>query len=128
MGADEESGADLGVGQAVPGKPCDLGFLRGQFLAGGGGGLGGALAGGFAGGQQLAAGPFGECLHLHRVQHAVGGTQLVPSLRAAALAAQPLAVQQVGAGELGAKLGTAQSVNRLLVQAIGRVVLGHQRA
>src|ERR1700679_339197 len=29
-GADKQRGADLGVGEAVEGKLCDLGFLRGE--------------------------------------------------------------------------------------------------
>ena len=44
--ADEQPGADLGVGQAVAGQPRDLCFLGGQLDAG----LHGALAGGLAGG------------------------------------------------------------------------------
>ena len=55
MRADEQPGADLGVGQAVPGQLGDLQFLGGQLLAGLGGGLRGALAGGFPSGRQFAA-------------------------------------------------------------------------
>ena len=34
VGADEQPGADLGVGQAVAGQQRDLRFLGGQLLAG----------------------------------------------------------------------------------------------
>ncbi|MGH3224270.1 MAG: ATP-binding protein, partial [Streptosporangiaceae bacterium] len=79
-------------------------------------------------GRQLPASPLGESFHSHLVQHAVGGAQLLPGLRAAALAAQPFAVEQVGAGKLRAKLGAAQPVDRLPVQAVGGLALAHQRA
>jgi len=53
--AEEQPGADLGVGQPVPGQPGDLGLLGGQRLtgSGGAGGQGSALAGGLAGGPEL---------------------------------------------------------------------------
>ena len=70
-------------------------------------GLGGPLAGAFAGGQQLDAGPFGEGLGAHRGEHLMRGAQLLARVAAAALAAQPFAVHQVGAGELGSRPGTA---------------------
>jgi hypothetical protein len=58
----------------------------------------------------------------------VSGTQLFPGVGAAVFAAQPLAVQQVRAGELGAKRGAAKSVDRVGVQVIGGLALGQQRA
>ena len=45
----------------------------------------------------------------------VGGTQLLSCVSAAALPAQPFAVQQVGAGQLGAGTGPAEAVYRLAV-------------
>jgi len=102
--ADEQPGADLRVRQAVPGQPRDLGLLGGQLLAGPGVGRGGALAGGFPGGRQLPARPLGEPVHPDLVQHAVRSAELLARLRAAALTAQPLAVQQVrGPGRGGAR-------------------------
>ena len=77
----------------------------------------GALAGGLAGGQQLAPGALGERLDAHRVQHVVGGAQLLARVDAAALAAQPLAVEQMAAGELDADAGTAEARDRLAVEA-----------
>ena len=113
--ADEQPRADLGVGEPLVGQPRDLGLLGGQRFAGltGSrvGGSRGALADGLAGSRQLAAGPLGEPLHAHRVQHAVGGAQLLPRVHAAALAAQPLPVEQVTAGQLGTEPGAAQVVD-----------------
>src|SRR6266566_5319250 len=102
--ADEQPGTDLRVGQAVPGQPRDLGLLRGQLDSG----LDGALARGLASSGQFAPGPLGERLDTHRRQHVVGGAQLLAGIRAAALAAQPLAVEQMRAGELYADAGTAE--------------------
>src|SRR3954449_5729215 len=48
--ADEEPGADLGVGMAVPREPRDLGLSRGEPIRR----FDGAFAGGLAAGQQLA--------------------------------------------------------------------------
>src|SRR5438128_1831047 len=49
-------------------------------------------------------------LHAHRVEHLVSGPQL--------LAAQPLAVEQVGTSEFGPEPGAAEPADRLLVAAI----------
>jgi hypothetical protein len=65
------------------------------------GGLHGAFVRGLSGGQQFAPGPLGKPLHPHLVQHLIGGAQMLSRLAAAALAAEPLAIQQVGAGEVG---------------------------
>ena len=78
-----------------------------------------ALAGRLAGGEQLAAGAFGERLASHRGEHLVRGAQLLAGVEAAALAAQPLAVEEMRAGQLGAHAGAAEPVDRLAVQALG---------
>jgi hypothetical protein len=124
VGADEQPGADLRVGQPVPGQQRDLHFLRRQLLAGLDGSRPGALAGGLPGGLQLPAGPFGEGFHPDLVEHAVRGAQLLPGVGPAVFAAQPLAVEQVRAGQLGAKPGAAEPVDRVGVQVIGGPVLG----
>ena len=49
----------------------------------------------------------------------VRGAQLRARVDAAILAAQPLAVEQVGAGELGTQPGAAQPLDRLAVEALG---------
>jgi hypothetical protein len=114
-GGRPQPGADLGVGQAVAGQPGYLGLLGGQLI----GGLDGALAGGLAGSRQLAAGPLAERLDAHRRQHVAGGAQLLARVGAAALAAQPLAVEQVSARELATDAGTAQPADRLAVETVG---------
>ena len=82
--------------------------------------LGGALAGGLAGGQQLAPGALGERLHADRVEHVVGGAQLLARVDASALAAQPLAVEQVRAGELRTQPGAARADRSLREYSVAR--------
>ena len=55
------------------------------------------------------------------------GVQLRPSVGPAALATQPLTVQQVRAGELGPKAGTAQPADRLAIGALGVLAVVEQR-
>ena len=62
-----------------------------------------------AGCEQLAAGALGERLHADRDEHVVGGPQLLACVDASALAAQPLAVEQMRAGELGTELRMARA-------------------
>ena len=65
------------------------------------GGLGAPLAGAFSGGQQLDPRSFGEGPGAHGGEHVMRGAQPFAGVAAAALAAHPFAVDQVGAGELG---------------------------
>jgi len=124
VGADEQPGPDLRVGQAVPGELRDLALLRGQRIAALGRGPGRALAGGLSGSRQLLAGPFSESLQAHRVQRLVRGAELLAGPRAVALAAQPLAVEQVRAGDLGTTLGALWQSGQLPAWHPGRE---HQR-
>jgi hypothetical protein len=57
----------------------------------------------------------------------VGGTQLLAGLRAAALAAQPFPVEQVGAGQFRADPGTAEPLDRLEIQVLGVLDVAEQR-
>ena len=98
-------------------------MARGELAVPGGG----ARAGGLAGGPQLAAGPLGERLHADLSEHLVRGAQLRPRLGPPALAAQPLTVQQVGAGELGPNAGAAEPADRLAVPALGVLAVAEQR-
>jgi len=123
--ADEQPGADLRVGQAVASEPRHEQFLRSELLVPR---PGTTLASGFAGGAQLAPGPFGEARHAGRLEHAVGGAQLLARGTAAAFAAQPLPVQQVRAGKGDAEPGPAERADRLAVQPLGRLALAQQRA
>ncbi len=129
--ADEQPRADLRVGEPFVGQPRHLGLLGGQRITTGlvgtrADGLPDALADGLAGGHQLAAGPLGERLHAHRVQHAVGGAQLLPRVHAAVLPAQPLPVEQVTAGQFGTDAGAAEAVDGLTVQPLGGLALAEQ--
>ena len=55
------------------------------------------------------------------------GPELVAGVAAAALAAQPFAVHQVGAGQLGYRPALLQVPDGLLVQQLGVGVAGEQR-
>src|SRR3954451_14677177 len=116
-GADEESFSDVGVREARAGELCDLPLLRRQF----GWVLHvGSLAHRFAGRRQLAPRPLGERLHSDRGQELVGGTQLLSSVDAAVLAAQPLAIQQLCTSQLAAKPRTVEAIDGLEVAVLSR--------
>ena len=53
----------------------------------------------------------------------MGRSQLLAGVDAAALAAQPLAVEQMGARELHADAGPAEPVDRLAVETLGDLAL-----
>jgi len=55
------------------------------------------------------------------------GAQLLPRLDAATLAAQPLPVEQVRAGELGRYRIAAESLDRFAIELFGRGVAKEQR-
>ena len=78
--------------------------------------------------QQLAPGALGERLHADRGELVVGGAELRARVDPPVLAAQPLAVEQVRAGELRAQPRAAQPLDRLAVQALGALALAQQRA
>ena len=123
MLADEQPRADLGVRQSVAGQARDLSFLGGEFIAG----LDGAFADTLAGGQQLALGARSERLDPHRVEHLERGAQLLAGVQAPALAPQPLAVEEVGAGRC-TRRRLAQPFDRLVVEAVGVVAVAEQCA
>ena len=108
--------ADLGVGEAVAGQPGDLGLLGGELVAASRRCACGRVS---PVAEQLALGALGERLDAHRGEHLVGGAQLLARVQAAALAAQPFAVEQMGAGELHADAGAAEPLDRLAVEALG---------
>ena len=58
----------------------------------------------------------------------MGDVKLCPRVDPGALPAQPLSVQQVRAGEVGADAGTAKPLDRLAVPALGGVALAQLRA
>src|SRR6266567_866693 len=95
-GTDEEPGGDLPIRGAPGGQPGDLRLLRREHVRR----PSAAFSGVLAGGAQLGSGPAGERLHAQRAEHLAGGAQLLAGAAAAALTAQPLAVQQLGPGQL----------------------------
>jgi hypothetical protein len=121
--AHEQLGGDVGVGQAVAGQPGDLGLPGGEPA----GGVGGALADPLAGGQQLPRGSFGEPVGAHRGEHLVRGAQLPARVDAPVLPAEPLTVQEAGAGQRHTDAGAGEPVECLAVPAVGRLALADQR-
>ena len=96
--------------------------MRGELVARGYG----ARAGGLADGQQLAAGPLREGLHADRSEHVIRSAQLRPRLGPPVLATQPLAVQQVRAGEFDTKAGSAEPIERLTITGLGVLAVAEQ--
>ena len=73
-------------------------------------------------------GPFCERFHAHRLEHLVRRSQLLPCVAPPPLAAQPLAKQKVGPGEIGTKSGAAEPVDRLAVEPFGSLALAQDGA
>src|SRR4051794_25509399 len=70
--ADEKPCADLDIGAALGGEPCDLRLLRSEVVAR----VGAALAHRLAGRHPLTAGAFGETIHADLCIHAVRNPEL----------------------------------------------------
>src|SRR3954469_25682079 len=122
--ADDQARADLGVRQAVAGESRDLSLLPGELVTG----LDAALADAFARGQQLALGAPHERLGTHAREHLERGAQLLAGVAPAALAAQPLAVEQVGAREIDAYACPSGPFDRLPVETVSGIAATEQRA
>ena len=120
----EQLRADLRVRQAGAGQPGDLLLLRRELVAR----IGVSLSHLLARGDQFPARALGERLHAHRCELIMGGTELGARVDAPLPAAQPLPVQQMGAGELRTQPGPAQPADRLAVQAVGGRRVAQQRA
>src|SRR6266851_2720841 len=121
-GAEEQLGPDLHVGAAVDGEPGNVRLLGGELADR----LDRPPAHRVAGGQQLTPGPLGERLDAHRGEQAMGGPQLGAGVPAPVLAAQPFAVQEVGAGYGGAHTGPAEPLDRLAIGVPGGLTLTQQ--
>ena len=102
----------------------DLGLLRGELIAC----VCCAFAHRLAGGRQLAARTLGKSLGSHVAEHLVGAPQLLARIHPSVLAAQPLAVEQVGASELEADAGAAKPLDRLTVEVLGGLAVAEQRS
>src|SRR5271170_1360167 len=121
--AEEQLGGDLGVGEAAAGQAGDLGLLGGERVAR----FDGALMGRLTGGRQLAAGTLGERLHAGSSEHVMGDAELRARVGPAALAAQPLPVQQVRPSKLGTKARAVQPVDRLAIGVLRVLAVAEQR-
>jgi len=121
--ADEQLRRGLTVGVTLDDQPGDLGFLRrqrqGRFRS-----SGSRMA---AGGLELGPGPLGEALGAHAGERVGGGAELVAGLPAAALAPQPLPVDQVAPRQVGRRVGAAQHLDRPAVLLFCLVVRSEQR-
>src|SRR4051812_40978252 len=122
--ADEEPSADLVIGEAFAREPRDLQLLGGQILAR----LGRAPARPLARGQQLTRHALRERLDIHGREHLLCDAQVLAGLQPTALAAQPFAVLEVGAGELDSDPRAAEPLDRLAVQRVSDVALAHERS
>src|SRR3954447_193658 len=123
--ADEELCADLGIRAALGGEACDLRLLRGELVTR----VGRALAHRLARRHPLTARAFGESVHAGDIRpHPVCNPEMLTSFGAPALASQPLAVDQVGAGERRSYPRAAQTGDRLAIQRLRNVALAEQRA
>src|SRR5262245_50799452 len=97
-GADEELGTDLRVRAAGDREARNVLLVRREVVAG----VVATLADRRAGREQLVARAFGETMRADRAEHLMRDPQLLARVRSAAFAAQPLAVEQMAAGELHA--------------------------
>jgi hypothetical protein len=113
-----------GLDRPSPASRGDLGLPGGEL----GGGTGRAFAYSLGGGTQLARGSFSESVSSHGDEHLVCGAQLLAGIGAPVLAAQPVAVEQMSAGEVHPGVGAAEAVDRLAVQVLGGLALARQGA
>ena len=83
---------------------------------------------GLAGGQQLAAGALGERLGADPAEAVVGGSKLLARVDAPVLAAQPFAVEELGAGEVDHATAAREPLDRLAVEGLRSSAVAQQRA
>src|SRR3954447_26149450 len=98
--------------------------MRGEVLAG----LDVALADAFARCQQLALGAAREGFGAHAREHLDRGAQLLAGVDPAALAAQPLAVEEMGARQINAEARALEALDRLPVEAVDGIAAAEQCA
>src|SRR3954452_14060715 len=121
-GADEQLGADLGVGEAVSCQTGDLAFLRSERLAR----IHGALACDRPGGQELTVSALGERLGSGTAEHLVRGPEILPGVDASVLSTQPLAIHQVCAGDVNGDASAREPFDRLAITGLGRLAIAQQ--
>jgi hypothetical protein len=77
---------------------------------------------------KLVAGPCGESVGAHGDEGPVRVTQLLSSVRATVLPAEPLAVHQPAAREMNAGVRGLGQSDGLPIEILSRTSVGHQRA
>ena len=73
------------------------------------------------------AGTLGERLGAHGVEHLERRSQLLAGIDPAVLPTQPLAIQQVGAGEMDGHTAALEPFDRLAVEGVGGLAVTQQR-
>jgi hypothetical protein len=122
--AEKQLGTDLRVRAPIAGASRYLRLLRREPVKR----VHRAPAHSLAGGQQLATGALGERLRSDVAEHLVGEMELLACVQAPALAAQPLAVHQVCAGEMDLDAAAGEPLDRFAVEGFGRGTIGQQGA
>ena len=123
-GADEELRTDLWVGVACGRQASDLRLLCREDVVR----VHGALPHRLARRLELEAGPPGERLRPEPAEHVVRRAQVLAGVHPPLLAPEPLAVHEVGAGEVDGDAGLPEAVDRLLVERVGLRALAQQRS
>src|SRR4051812_10870570 len=113
--ADEQARADLRIRIPVARESCDPSLLGGEVVAR----LGRARPHRLARGQQLATRAVGEPEGADAGEHAAGGAQLLARVHPAPLSAQPLAIEEPGAGEMKRCATASEPIDRSFVQSVG---------
>src|SRR5918996_4309391 len=123
-GTEKEPRTDLGIGEAVAGEASDVGLLRGEVCAG----FVDPPARAVSRCEQLAACALGEGFRADRRELLVGDAELLAPVDASALAAQPFAVEQMGAGEVDADPSAVEPFDRFAIETFRGISLAHQGA
>ena len=116
--------SSLEVGLPIACQSRDLRLLRREYVER----LDGALANRLAGGEQFSAGTLGERLGAESGEHVVGGTELFARVDATLSAAEPFAVEEVGASEVNDDPAAGEALDRLQIARLRVLALAHQRA
>src|SRR5580692_482462 len=112
---EEQLLGNLAVGRAASGEAGNAGFLGGEVPFG----VRRPLSGAFASGTQFAAGLLGEYARAHGAEHVVGSPELDAGVAPSSATAQPLAVQQVRAGQVDGRATALKLADRLQVRGLG---------
>ena len=118
--AQKQLRSDLGVRSAIDGQPRDLQLLSGQLEDS----LDRPPTHCLPGGRELTAGALSEGLHTHLGVRLVGEAQLLAGVYPAPLAAEPFAVEQMGARERNPDAGAAEPIDRVAIQPFGFLTRG----